>query len=85
MSTQNQIIGRYGGLKSWANTPDRTARTRNARAKSPGSVEYWLAKLDPERFAKSTKADKLAAAEAAKNAYFAGLALKSAKARREAS
>jgi len=75
-------ISRYGALRSWANTVDRSARTRNARASSPGDVEWHLARLDPERFAGATDAQKLAAAESARKAYFARLAMKSARARR---
>lgn len=81
MSTHRQTIGRYGGLKSWANTVDRSARTRPARRRSPGSVDYWLDKLGSE-FDNATEAQRLAAADAAKRAYFAELSMKSAKARR---
>ncbi len=77
-----QLAGRYGAHKSWALTADRTARTRPARDKSPSSVEYHLARLDPERFADATAEQRYAAAEAAKRAWFAGLAMKSARARR---
>ena len=82
MPTQRQSIGRYGGLKSWANTPDRSARTRPARAKSPSSIEYHLERLGPQ-FADATDDQRLAAAEAAKKAYYSELALKSARARRK--
>ena len=82
MPARHEVIGRYGGLKSWANTVDRTARTRNARAKSPSNVEYHLERLDPELFADATDDQKLAAAEAGKRAYFARLALRSAQVRR---
>lgn len=82
MSSPHQLAGRYGALKSWGNTPDRAKRTRNARANSPGSVDYWLARLDPELFANASEQQKLDAAEAARKAYFAELAMKSAKARR---
>lgn len=77
-----QAVGRLGGLTSWANTPDRTARTRPARAKSPGSVEYFLDRLDPDRFANCSEEQRLAAAEAARKAYFQRLGLKSAASRR---
>lgn len=80
--SQRQIIGRYGALKSWANTPDRTARTRKARSSSPSSVEWHLARLDPERFSDASHAQRLAAAEAARRAYYAELAMKSAAVRR---
>jgi hypothetical protein len=75
------IIGRYGALKSWGSTPDRSARTAPARANAPSSIEYHLARLDPERFANATDKQKLDAAEAARKAYFTNLSLKSAKAR----
>jgi hypothetical protein len=78
----NQINGRYGALRSWANTPDRTARTRRARDKSPSSIDWHLARLDPERFADASPDARLKAAEAARKAYYAHLAMKSAAARR---
>ncbi len=77
-----QAIGRYGAHVSWANTVDRTARTRKARQKSPASVEYWLARLDPERFAEATPQQRLDAAESMRRAHFAVLALRSAESRR---
>jgi len=77
-----QAAGRYGALLSWANTPDRTARTRRAREVGPNSIGYWLNRLDPERFADATEKQKLAAADAAKSAHYAEMAMKSAAARR---
>ncbi len=74
-------VSRYGALQSWANTVDRSARTRNARAASPSDLDWHLARL-PEKFAEATDAQRLAAAEAARKAYYARLALKSAQARR---
>lgn len=73
---------RLGAYKSWANTVDRSARTRAARSNSPSSVDYWLERLDPERFADATDAQRLAAAEMARKAYFAELAMKAAAAKR---
>lgn len=81
--TSRAVAGRYGGLKSWSNTPDRTARTAPARRAGPGSPEYWLARLDPVKFADATEAQKMQAAEAARKAHFAHLAMKSAQARRK--
>lgn len=80
--SEKQLAGRLGGLKSWANTVDRTARTSNGRAKAPGSVEYWIERLDP-RFDNATEAQRHAAAEAARRAYFTELSMKSARAREE--
>lgn len=73
-----QLSGRLGGLTSWANTPDRTARTQRSRDAGPGSIDYWLAKLDQERFADATDEQRRAAAQAAKSAFYARLAAKSA-------
>ena len=72
---------RRAALTSWANTVDRSARTRPARAASPSSVEWHLARL-PEQFDDATDAQRLAAAEAARYAYFQELARRSAIARR---
>jgi hypothetical protein len=81
---RRQAIGRYGAAVSWARTPDRTARTRNARRASPADVDWHLARLDPERFAGASDAQKLAAAEAARTAYFLKLSEKAAEGRRRA-
>jgi hypothetical protein len=79
--SQHSQDSRAGVLLSWGNTPDWTARTAPARASSPSDVTYWLDRLDAERFAGSTDADRLRAADALRRAYFARLAAKSAKAR----
>ena len=67
---ERTLRGRLGGYTSWANTPDRTARTAPARAALEAK---FLADADgdPQR------------AEALRKAYFVGLALKSARARRK--
>jgi hypothetical protein len=82
MSTSRQIAGRVGGLRSWANTVDRTERTAPARRNSPASIEYHLARLDPDRFANATDAQRLAAAEAAHRLYYAEMAMRSVQSRR---
>ena len=81
MPTPKQLAGRKGGLKSWGNTVDRTKRTTPGTKASPASVDYWLARLDPVKFADATDAQRLAAAEAAWRAYFADLAYRSARSR----
>ena len=81
MPTQRQQIGRYGGLKSWSQTVDRAARTAPGRRAGPNSVDYWLARLDPERFADATDRQKIDAAEAARKAHFAEMAMRSARSR----
>ena len=66
-----QQIGKIGAHISWAHTKDRTARTAPARAA-----------LD-QKFLDHADGDPVRAAHYRK-AYFAGLALKSAQARRKA-
>ena len=84
MAFHHQIGGRIGAYRSWANTPDRSARTEPARRSSPAGIDYHLARLDPDRFADASDDQRLAAAEAARRAHFAELTLKSARARRRA-
>jgi len=79
---RRQSIGSYGAHRSWANTPDRTRRTEPARSASPASIDYWLARLDADRFADATDQQRRLAAEAARRAHFAQLALRSAQSRR---
>ena len=79
--SQRQRIGRYGAHKSWSQTVDRTARTRRARANSPSSLEWHLNRL-PEQFADASHESRLKAAEAARKAYYAQLAMKSVASRR---
>lgn len=84
MPKKDPLPGRYGALKSWGNTVDRSARTARARANSPASVGYWLARLDPVRFAHATDEQKLAAADAALRAHFAYLSMLAAQSKRAA-
>ena len=79
---RRQRWGRIGADESWSRTVDRAARTAKGRAAGPGSVEWHEARLDPERFADASPDQRRAAAESAKRAYYARLALKSAEARR---
>jgi hypothetical protein len=79
--SHRQIVGRFGALKSWANTVDRPSRTRNARAAAPSSIE-WHAKRLPAKFDGASDSQRRQAAEAAHKAYFAELAMRSAAARR---
>lgn len=76
---QRQMNGRIGALESWANTPDRSARTAPGTKASPASVEYWLPKVDPA--GEMSAADREKAAENARRAHMLRLAQASAKAR----
>lgn len=70
-NTERQLLARIAAHESWANTPDRSARTAPARAA-----------LD-QKFLDEANGDPVRAAHLRK-AYFARLALKSAQARRKA-
>jgi len=73
---------RYAALQSWATTVDRSARTARARRNGPAELDWHLERLDRMRFANATIEQQRAAAEAARRAYYARLAMKSAQARR---
>jgi hypothetical protein len=73
-SSDPQASGRRGALASWARTPNRKKRTAPARAKSPASLDFHLARLDPTLFADASEADRIAAATAARTLYFSTIA-----------
>jgi hypothetical protein len=63
--------------ESWARTPDRSARTANARQ---AMLEKFEHQVDPDQ--KLTPAERALRAEHARKAHFKRMALKSAQARR---
>jgi hypothetical protein len=69
-ASERRLQAQIASHESWANTPDRTARTAPARAA-----------LD-QKFLRDAGGDPIRAAHLRK-AYFARLALKSAQARRQ--
>ncbi len=79
MSTPQErtLQARIAAHESWAKTPDRSARTANARAAMASKFEQLV---DPDRvLSPQERADR---AEHARKAHFTRLALKSAQARR---
>jgi hypothetical protein len=76
-------IGRYGQYVRWAGVPDRQAETAPARAAGTGTIDYWVKRLDPERFANATDQQKLDAADMLLRAHFLKMSMASAKARRK--
>lgn len=72
------LRARAGAHASWANTADRTARTDQARA---AFLERFSLQVDPD--GSLDPVERARRAEHARKAYFAGLALKSAVARRK--
>ena len=77
-SPARQLAGRIGAHSSWARTPDRSARTAPARQ---AALERFERQVDPD--GTLTPADRATRAEHARKAYFLGLSLKSAQARRK--
>ncbi len=69
--SERQLAGRIAAHESWAQTPDRAARTAPAR-------EALAAKFLSQAGGDPTRAEHL------RKAYFARLALKSAQSRRKA-
>ena len=74
MSARHQIAA----LESWAQTPDRAARTRNARAAMDRKFET---QVDPDGV--MSPADRAKAVANARTAYYKRLALRSAETRRQ--
>jgi hypothetical protein len=81
MASKHALNGRIGALESWSRTKDRTARTAPAHSKSPTSLSYWLANVDPD--GEMTVPDREKAAENAHRAYMLRLSRLSAEARRK--
>lgn len=74
---ERSLRGQLAVHASWANTPDRPARTRKAREAFNDRFER---EVDPEGVL--LPAERAKRAENARKAYFARLAFESAKARR---
>ncbi len=77
---ERSLIAAIAANESWAETPDRSARTAKARAASPGGLDYWERQVDPSgTLSPAVRAQR---AESKRWAHFQRLALKSAQARR---
>lgn len=77
---ERTLQARVAAFDSWAQTSDRTARTAPARS---AFDNRFLDEVDPDRVL--PEVERNMRAEAARRAYFARLALQSAKSRRLAS
>jgi hypothetical protein len=74
---ERSLRSQIAAHESWAHTPDRTARTANARK---AMLDKFERRVDPD--GKLTPAERAKRAEHARKAYFKRLALKSAQVRR---
>lgn len=77
---ERSLRGEIAAHESWARTPDRAARTANARR---AMLDKFEQQVDPD--SSLPPAERARRAEHARKAYFARLALKSAQARRRRS
>lgn len=76
-ATERSQVATIAAHESWARTPDRTARTANARAALMARFET---DVDPTN--SLPPAERAVRAEHLRKAYFARLALRSARSRR---
>lgn len=76
-SGEQRLAAVYGAHLSWANTTDRSARTRNARA---ALEDKFLRDADPDL--QLDPVQREAAAASLRKAFYVNLSLKSAEARR---
>jgi hypothetical protein len=78
---QRALRARLAAHESWANTENRSARTKAGHRSSPGSVDYWLDRVDPD--GTLTPEARQAAAQSKRNAYKTRLALAGDQAQRD--
>lgn len=76
---ERSLIGRIAAAESWANTPDRSARTAPGRAAMLAKFEQ---QVDPDE--RLDPAERARRAAYKRTAHFQRLALRSAQARRKA-
>jgi hypothetical protein len=82
MSSIQVLAARAAQHERWARTADRTEATAAMRAAGPNGLAYFENQVDPER--KLPEAQRRAMAVSARKAYYARLALASARARKAA-
>jgi hypothetical protein len=63
-----QRIARQAANTRWSKVEDRTAAMSTAINNSPASIEYWMAKVDPNN--KMPRKQRLARATNAKKAFY---------------
>lgn len=78
-STERVQRARLAAHESWASTANRAARTEAARSASPGSIDYWLERVDPD--GTMSPEARRRAAESKRSAYMARLAYRASRAR----
>lgn len=76
---ERSLLGSIAALERWAKE-DPVVGTAAARAAGPGSLDYWLTRVDPT--GELEDGERRRRATAAKKAHFGRMALASARARR---
>ena len=80
MSTIQVLAARAAQHERWARTADRTQATQAMRDNGPNGLAYFERQVDPDR--KFPESQRRAMAISARKAYYARLALASARARK---
>lgn len=65
---ERQRIARQAANTRWSQVEDRAAAMSNAINNSPASIEYWMAKVDPDN--RMPRRDRLKRAQNAKSAFY---------------
>lgn len=78
---ERTLRARLAAHTKWARCTDASEATSRARANGPGSIEYWLKKVDPD--GELPEKERLRRAQSAKKAFYARIQYQSAHARRK--
>jgi hypothetical protein len=78
--TERSVNASIAANARWAKEPSRSRATAAARANGPGSIDYWLNKVDPD--GRMAPDDRVKAAENARRAFYQRLAKQGRKARK---
>jgi hypothetical protein len=78
-SSERSAIASIAANARWSREKNRSLATAAARAAGPGSLDYWMRRVDPD--GEMTHADRVKAAENAKAEYY-GRSMRNARAAR---
>ncbi len=78
--TERSVNASIAANARWSREPSRSRATAAARAAGPGSIDYWLTKVDPDR--QMSGADRVKAAENARREFYQRLGKTGRKARK---
>lgn len=78
--TERRVNASIAANARWSREPSRARATAAARAAGPGSIDYWLTKVDPDR--QMTHGDRVKAAENARKEFYQRLGKTGRRARK---